>query len=355
MEENDKESILTRLFDGYNFDQKKNRYIFNLKNNDHFTCKTINSISDASYDSTFKFLFASNGSEERLSDLLNSILFPDEEDKITKLTYLNDECHKINSKHNKGMLKTDLACEIETNKNLNYIVCIEMQITKAIRFTKRLFNYGTALRINNFYKNCFVIGLSLNSEKGTNNTKLRREKDSGLSTLKFIKIIEIDIGNELDNIKNNIPVKINGKEIKNKGKEYLKLLGIRKWGKRDGQKYIIPEFSLITSNNILKTCFTILGSISEEQISLMEIDEQSYMDILNQHKEEGIQEGIQEGILKSAYSLFINGNEEQIESIFGYSNITLNKDEIRNILKDQNEEIVELFIQFLELNKYIDK
>lgn len=363
MEEVDRESIFTRLFGGYNYDSTINKYKFDLKDNDSFTCQNINSISDASYDSTFKKLFAENGAENRLSDLLNSILFPNDEDNINQLTYLNDEFHKIDAKHNKGMLKTDVACKIETNEGYNYIVCIEMQIAKDKRFTKRLFNYGTILRNNNLYENCFVIGLCINSEKGTNKINLKRKEGSEQTTLKYIKIIEINIRQELDNIKNNKPVEINGKIIKNKGKEYIKLLGIRKWGKKDGKKYIIPDTSLITTNNVLKKCFDILGSITQSEIDLMELDEQSYIDMMNQKEEEGIkkgieqgiEQGIQQGILKSAYTLFANGNEEQVEILFQNNNIILdvNEDEIRDMLEGNISEVIEVFIQYLKVHNYL--
>lgn len=337
--------------------KKKNKYEFDLKDDDSFTCDTINSIADASYDSTFKKLFATNGSEKRLSDFLNSILFPYDEDNIIKLTYLNDEFHKIDSKHNKVMLKTDVACKIETSKGINYVICVEMQITKDKIFTKRLFNYGTSLRNNNLYEKCIAIGLSLNSEKGSNLSRLIRENDSNSTILKFIKIIEIDIRKELENMKNNIPVEINGKKIKNKGKEFLKLLGIRIWGKKDGKKYIIPNIFLISSNKILKECFKILGSLTQDTISQIEEDEDFLIDILNQREKKGIKigekKGIKVGLLKSAYSLFANGSEEQIGLLFNNINVKLNKDEIRDILRGNYEVVVEEFIKYLESNNYL--
>ena len=366
MEEDERESIFTRLLGSYIFDKKKNKYIFDLKDDDSFTCDTINSIADASYDSTFKILFGTNGSEKRLSDFLNSILFPEDEDNIINLTYLNDEIHKIDTKHNKGMLRTDVACKIETSKGIHYVICIEMQITKDKTFTKTLFNYGTSLRNNNLYEKCIAIGISLNSEKGTNLTRLIRENDSKSTILKFIKIIEIDIRKELENMKNNIPVKINGKEIKNKGKEFLKLLGIRIWGKKDGKKYTVPNIILISSNDILKECFQILSSLNQDAISKMEQDEYFYMEMLNQREQKGIEigekkgiiigekNGIKIGLLKSAYILFSNGSEEQIALLFKNINaVKLNKDEVRDILQGNNEDVVEEFIKYLESRKYL--
>lgn len=277
------------------------------------------------------------------------MLFSDNEDNIKQLTYLNDELDKINKEYNKVILNIDIACKIETNKGINYIVFIDNEIIKISNFTKGLLSYKTILKKNNLYENCFVIGLTLNSEKDSNYNSLTWEKDSNSTNVKFIKIIEINIRKELENIKNNIPIEINGKEIKNKGKEYLKLLGIRYWGKKDGRKYIIPDISLISSNDSLINCIRILGSISQNEITLIELDEQFYEDIMNEREEEGMKIGL----LKSAYILFASGNEEQIEVILNNNNVKLDKNKIREILKGNIEEVIEEFIKYLELHNYL--
>jgi hypothetical protein len=89
-----------------------------------------------------------------------------------------------------------------------------MQIAKQKCFTERLFNYGTSLRNSNEFENCYSLGLSLSSEIGTNNVNLKREKGSKFTNLNYIKLVEIDISEEINNIKRNKPVIINGKKNK---------------------------------------------------------------------------------------------------------------------------------------------
>lgn len=345
MEDNEeRESIFTRLIKGeIEYDINTRKYSFPLKNEDLFKCKNIVYIADPAYDSTFKMLFASNGQEKILIDFLNSILFPDEnDDKIVNLTYLVDEFHKLNEKHNKGMLNTDLACKINTKNGIQSVLCIEMQISKQKYFTKRLFDYGTSLRNSNGYENCYSLGLSLVSEIGTNNAVLERKKDSQKTQLNYINLIEIDISEEINKIKQNEPLKINGKEIKNKGKEYIKLLGIRKWGEKYDGRYKIPEPNLVSSNEAFINCLLELSAITQSQISKMELDEHYYLEIMNEQREKGKKEGF----IISSFYLFDNGNEDPY-SILDENNIYASVNEIKEILKRENKKKVDDFIRFL--------
>ena len=85
-----------------------------------FNCKTINYIADPAYDITFKYLFWREEGKERLKDFINSIIFPNKEDEVIKLTYINNEFHKLNSKKCKGVIRTDIVCEIETSEIKNH-------------------------------------------------------------------------------------------------------------------------------------------------------------------------------------------------------------------------------------------
>ena len=346
-----KESIFIRLIKGKSeYDSKKKKFIFPLKNKDSFECHNISYIADPAYDSTFKMLFASNGKEKTLMDFLNSILFPDEdedEDKIIDLTYLVDEFHKLNQKHNKGMLNTDLACKINTKNGKQYVLCLEMQISRQKDFTKRLFDYGTTLRNFNEYENCYSLGLSLGSEIWTNNVTSERKKDSQQTQLNYIKLIEIDISEEINKMKQNKTIKIKGKKIKNKGKEYIKLLGIRKWGEKSDGRYKIPEPQFVSSNEIFINCLFELSAITQIQIYKMELDEHYFLENMNEQKEKGKEEGI----IISSFYLFKNGHEDPY-SILEENNIYANVNEIKEILKNENKKKVDVYIQFLKNVEY---
>ena len=97
----------------------------------------------------------------------------------------------------------------------------------------------------------------------------------------------------------------------------------------------------------------------------MILDEQTYLNELKQSKEdgmkegmkkgmkkgmkEGIKEGIKEGMIKCAYGVFLTTNNTK--DFYEYLNdegININnKEEIRNILKDKDEYLVEEFIKSL--------
>ena len=250
------------------------------------------------------------------------------------------------------MLSTDVVCSIKTKKGEKNVLCLEMQVTKKKSFTKRLFNYGTSLRNNNQYENCYSLGLCLCSEEGTNYVSLNRTKDSETTSLNFIKLIEIDISEEIKNIEQNRPVIINGKEIKNKGKEYIKLLGIRNWGEKSNGRYIIPDANLVSSNKVFIRCLMKLSSISQFQISKMELDEEDYLETLEEEREEGKKEGKKEGIINSSFILFIDGSNYAY-TILEQNDINVNANEIREILKRESEEDVEEYIQFLKNTDYL--
>ena len=182
------------------------------------------------------------------------------------------------------LLETDIATQIETsNKRNPFVLYIEMQIGKdgkGNNFSKRFFNYNTSWRNDNFFKDCYFIGLYfvLDYEyKGSNNVNLIKTRNKEYKS-KNINIIDIDINNEIYNIMKDEPVIINKEEIDDNGKEYIKLLGIRNWCKRDSSKYALPKLPLLSSNEIFLECLEILGSVGQNALFLMKVYEQCLFD-----------------------------------------------------------------------------
>ena len=58
---------------------------------------------------------------------------------------------------------------------------------------------------------------------GSYNGRLEKASNGRRSILHYIQTIEINLGKELSKMANNKPIDINGKEIGNGGKEFLKL------------------------------------------------------------------------------------------------------------------------------------
>ena len=232
-------SLLVKLKGSYDYSEIEPKYYFDLLDEEQISCRGIKYVVDPTYDSTFKMLFGCNGAENRLIDMLNALLFPDKNQrKIRKLKYLTNEINKINQKNGKKSLRPDIACEIETDDNI-YVFAIKVQIGDRGSFNKRLFNYGTSLRNANSYKDFFALGISISSKVNSNYTKLKEFSNNEEKTLKFITTIQINVDKELENIENGENNNINGQTIKNEGKEFIKLLGLRNWATKRGQKICI--------------------------------------------------------------------------------------------------------------------
>jgi hypothetical protein len=191
--------------------------------------------------------------------MLNSILYPGKNPKkIKSLKFLPKEMHKLNEKSNKNSLITDIACEIKVDGRL-YVIALEMQLGDRGSFNKRLFNYGTSLRNNNSYKDCIALGISISSRVQSNYTKLQKKTYTQTLDLNYLKTIQINVDNELKRMEEGKDIQINSENLQDDGKEFLKLLGLRKWAtKNDRNKFALPDWD-ISENPIINQCIKILS------------------------------------------------------------------------------------------------
>ena len=179
------------------------------------------------------------------------------------------------------------------------------------------------------------------------------------------------------NLANNKPIKINEIEIGNDGKEFLKLFGLKSWAIKVGNRYAIPnykEFKLSTNPTINK-CFEILSSFDNEELTEMILDEQYYIDIVNENinygfnqgkeegkkegreegKKEGINLGLNTGLIIGAFSIFEVNSDLQITYNYLRRNGLIMNDEsqIRSILNNEDKNKVEQFINNLKILKFL--
>ena len=344
-----------------------NKNYFSLSKGKQLSCEKIILVADPTYDSTFKRLFGVNGAEKRLKNLLNALFFPDEkEEKIIRLKYLTNEFHKIDQKNNKRLLRADIACEIETTLEKKLVI-IEMQIANKGSLNRRLFQYGIALSHNNSdsdnnsFKNCLSIGLSINSKISSNYVQLVSKNENGETILEYLKMFEINIDDEYSKISNMDEIKINNKSLKKEGKEFIKLLSLRNWAKKEKNRYVLPELN-IYGNGTLKECIQILSAVNDNEISEMILDKQYQMDIIKENYNEGFgdgfQDGMNKGIIKSAFNFFLLGNSNGVYEFleaqnFGSTN-RINENELRKALSDESEILVEEFVNYLYLYGFLN-
>ena len=189
---------------------------------------------------------------------------------------------------------------IKTDGN-EFLICLEIQIGQKYNFTKRLFNYGSSLRNCHKFNDCYSIDFFLSSNqlnRKSNNNNSKNEK-----ILKYMRIIEIDINAEVSKILDDKPVIINNKYINEKGKEYIKLFGIRNWCDNISNRFRIPKIDNVSSNDIFKECLSILSSVNQDQISKMIVDEQSFFDTIKAYKDEAF--------ILVAFDYFLQGKDKK--------------------------------------------
>ena len=231
------------------FSDSKEYHFYSNQDNEIYKTKNIYRPYDPAIDSTFKYLFQD---VKMLEDMLNSLLFP-ECPQLSVEAILDKEIVRPNELYNKGTIRSDLVCKARLNGE-TIIFGIEMQIGVDGDFSKRLFQYSVGLSNKYKYENSWMNAFFINTNKQpkySKSIKLMENKNGEENELDFIKIIEIDLREEIKKINNDEDVFINGKKLDKKGKEWLKLLGLRTWCPREDEQFILPKGYILSSNSFL--------------------------------------------------------------------------------------------------------
>ena len=231
------------------FSDSKEYHFYSNQNNEIYKTKNIYRPYDPAIDSTFKYLFQD---VKMLEDMLNSLLFP-ECPQLSVEAILDKEIVRPNELYCKGTIRSDLVCKARLNGE-TIIFGIEMQIGVDGDFSKRLFQYSVGLSNKYKYENSWMNAFFINTNKQpkySKSIKLMENKNGEENELDFIKIIEIDLREEIKKINNDEDVFINGKKLDKKGKEWLKLLGLRTWCPREDEQFILPKGYILSSNSFL--------------------------------------------------------------------------------------------------------
>ena len=305
--------------------ENETRFILNEIN--EITEKDINQVIEPTYDSIFKSIFTEesnvNGKNgrNRLLNMLNSILFPEnEESKITEILLLPNEYHKI-SDEIVNCIKFDIACKAKIqNKQETHTIDIEMQLGKDFQIKKRLFNYSSRL----FQQTeCPTIVLSIlnskdkiNVSSSTIHLEEKGPKGNKIQYLNFIEIIIINLKEEIDKLKENKPIFVNNKKLKENGINWLKFLGLRQWGYQERKFFILPKNIKFNVPEIESAYTMILKDNVQNIESLFENEElknSQFNMYFSEGKVEGIKEGIKKGKLEGIKEGIKKGIKEGIE------------------------------------------
>ena len=333
------------------FSDSKEYHFYSNQNNEIYKTKNIYRPYDPAIDSTFKYLFQD---VKMLEDMLNSLLFP-ECPQLSVEAILDKEIVRPNELYCKGTIRSDLVCKARLNGE-TIIFGIEMQIGVDGDFSKRLFQYSVGLSNKYKYENSWMNAFFINTNKQpkySKSIKLMENKNGEENELDFIKIIEIDLREEIKKINNDEDVFINGKKLDKKGKEWLKLLGLRTWCPREDEQFILPKGYILSSNNFLNQAIETL----EDMPVLLGIDalnleddkkkfDKKINDMIKEAENRGLQKGEIISNIKNAFKFFKDREKEEILLKILGDNFYHSND-VFDCLDKEDENLVVDFILFL--------
>ena len=291
----------------------KDEINFILENGEIITEKieSCSKFVDPAYDSVFKAIFGDGniidekGGKERLLNLLNSLLFPNEETKgFIDIHSISNEKSKITTKqNNSGILRFDISCKAtlynDKNEKKTKIIDIEMQIGKKTGILSRMKNYAYDL-FQTYETETILIAFmnqeQINKENSSQYTitYLYDSKGEVIEEEQDIDIMIINLKQEIEKNQAKQKIIVRNKELNKVGISWLKLLGIRHWGKISKKFYYLPKNVCFLSKE-LNTAFKLLQCYDDGQLEKLLRKEEEDRNILKIYEEEGEKKGEKKG------------------------------------------------------------
>ena len=314
---------------------------------------------DPAYDSVFKAIFGDGniidekGGKERLLNLLNSLLFPNEETKgFIDIHSISNEKSKITTKqNNSGILRFDISCKAtlynDKNEKKTKIIDIEMQIGKKTGILSRMKNYAYDL-FQTYETETILIAFmnqeQINKENSSQYTitYLYDSKGEVIEEEQDIDIMIINLKQEIEKNQAKQKIIVRNKELNKVGISWLKLLGIRHWGKISKKFYYLPKNVCFLSKE-LNTAFKLLQSYDDGQLEKLLRKEEEDRNILKIYEEEGEEKGKKKGKMKQILGSLLNIFEHKKESFdemidfIDYEKNDFESKDIEVMISDENK------------------
>ena len=291
----------------------KDEINFILENGEIITEKieSCSKFVDPAYDSVFKAIFGDGniidekGGKERLLNLLNSLLFPNEETKgfIDIHSISNEKSKIITKQNNSGILRFDISCKAtlynDKNEKKTKIIDIEMQIGKKTGILSRMKNYAYDL-FQTYETETILIAFmnqeQINKENSSQYTitYLYDSKGEVIEEEQDKDIMIINLKQEIEKNQAKQKIIVRNKELNKVGISWLKLLGIRHWGKISKKFYYLPKNVCFLSKE-LNTAFKLLQCYDDGQLEKLLRKEEEDRNILKIYEEEGEKKGEKKG------------------------------------------------------------
>ncbi len=166
--------------------------------------------------------------------------------------------------------------------------------------------------------------------------------------LPYLKIIEINLKEEIDKINNNEDIYINNRKIGDNGKEWIKLLGLRTWCAKQSNKFILPKTHKLSNNPNFYEAIKILSDIPVTiQIASLQfaVDLENYNKTLDDIKTKTI--------IDNSYKLFcLKCEKEYIFELLKEKKFK-KEDIISALGKNVEKGLINEFILFLKNNNFL--
>ena len=332
---------------------------------------------DPSYDSVFKAIFEDGNvlegieGNQRLLNLLNSLIFPNEESKcFIEIKSISNEKSKITpNQNNSGIMRFDISCRAKVSdkkEKTTKIIDVEMQLGKKTDILSRMDKYANSLYQIYNLETILIAFMNHNyiNEENRSQFAIKTVYDSKGKILKEqhnVEVIIVNLKEEIENNQKKEKICINKKELNKLGISWLKLLGIRQWGKTINNFYYLPKNIHFLSKE-LETTFKLLQIFDEGELARLLRKEEDDNNILKVHEEigekKGEEIGIKKGKMMQILGSLLNCFEKKKESFDEMINIIdCEQSEFKN--KDIEEMIPEEtkreeFLQLLRKKRKIE-
>ena len=233
-----------------------------------------------------------------------------------------------------------------------------MQLGKKTSLMKRMINYAQSLY--NMYKTETILIAFMNQNyiNDDNNSQYSEQNIFNpiwekIKDIDNYEVIIVNLKNEISKHINNENIYIKKKELDSNGICWLKLLGIRQWGKTFNDFYCLPKNINFPSNE-LKSAFILLQKYDEKDLFTFMRTEEEDNNLAKTYKEEGKIEGKKEQILLSLIKLFKEKNNmfDRMIDIIDFEKTTFNIGDIDTLITDNSEKLN--FIEMLGKKRKIE-
>lgn len=332
-------------------EKRNNSFELKLKDGESLSEPLIPNIKfvDPSFDSVFKNIFCqgniinNKSGKERLINLLNSLIFPNEKEiRFTNISYISNESNPLTIEKNGG-LRFDISCKAtiyDNKKAKSLMIDVEMQLGKAEYMIERFFKYGSSI-YKQYEENTLVIAFVNNNESIKYNNRsqyiqLISKQPNGekIQTFDFFGVYIINLMEEIEKIKNNEKIYVKQKELDENGVCWIKLLGIRHWGIKDNNRYLIPKNMNFPSEEI-KTAVVMVEQINDTQLNALLNDEEFMRSYEKTCKKDAIKEYVISKLIKS-FKKDKNKFEDFIDMMVD-EDAEIDEKDIKILIKDNSE------------------